>query len=143
MEASLTQNPDLMAYQFQLACTILRLIGQIFCVFLKNHMNVLPPIKSMIDNTTIDLNLKLDPVTEKIGVIFESMMFGSQIDWLRDPTRADNCNQVRFIPLTALRKLKLTFSRSPGNRTLPTKIRVLVGHARVGHRWTWGISKGC
>jgi len=91
VEAHRVGDPELSVYQFQLACTILRCVGQIFGTYLAHSMNNLPPL-----NGAPEVH-PLHSIINGAGVKLESGIFGAPIDWFKDPTCGDP--QVKFIPL--------------------------------------------
>jgi len=89
VEAHRTGNPELSVYQVQLACTILRCMGQIFWEYLTYSMNNLPPVNGATP---------FQDMIERAGVKLESGIFGSHIDWYKNPDLGLNDPQVRDYP---------------------------------------------
>ena len=106
---------DLNLYQFQLACTILRYVGQIFGKYLAHTMCNLPPLNRATQGCPFRA------VIEGAGVKLESGIFGSHIDWFEDLSRGGS-PQVKFIPLLYwLLVLELTFDEARG--TFPCQLK--------------------
>ncbi|KAF8457215.1 hypothetical protein BGX38DRAFT_1159834, partial [Terfezia claveryi] len=83
VEAQKTGNTGLSVYQFQLACTILRCVGQIFCRYLIHCMHNEHPF-----NGPTEVSL-FDDVMRVAGENLESGVFGSPINWYKDPSCDD------------------------------------------------------
>ncbi|KAF8457213.1 hypothetical protein BGX38DRAFT_1159787 [Terfezia claveryi] len=83
VEAQKTGNTGLSVYQFQLACTILRCVGQIFCRYLIHCMHNEHPFN---DPTEVSL---FDDVMRVAGQNLESGVFGSPSTGPGQPFRTD------------------------------------------------------
>lgn len=80
VEAHRTGNAELSVYQFQLACTTLRCVGQIFSEYL---------VHCMYNGHSFDGATEVSDMMKVAGQNLESGIFGSPIDWFKDPSRGD------------------------------------------------------